>query len=156
MDKEKFDITFKEMILILKVKYNIKNAIIRELINNSLITVASFGYGENEANLIISIGRGITGLCAKDNKIIVINDIENYTGEYIKGIENAKSELCIPLKKNGKVIGTFNIESSDKNNFNEDKVKSLESLSKMIASSINTNYSESSNMLIKAMAKLCK
>ncbi|HOJ65023.1 MAG TPA: GAF domain-containing protein [Spirochaetota bacterium] len=154
MNKNVVNMRFNEILEILKEKLRIKNAILRKLENEELITVAYFGYGEEEANIIIKIGRGVTGLTALRNKTIVINDLDNYKGEYIKGISNAKSEVCIPIRdKDNKVIGTFNIESEIPNNFTKEKVDFLESIALMLSNVLKKENSSENKVASMNLAK---
>lgn len=154
MKKKMINETFNEIINIMKNKYNIKNAIIREILNDNLVSVSYYGFKKEEAEILIKIGSGITGRCAQENKIIIVNDLDSYKGGYIKGIDNAKSEICIPIRKNNIVIGTLNIESCEKNNFSPEFAKNLESIANILASALSTTYSEASLKLAKTMALL--
>ena len=96
-------------------------------------TVAAFGYGEEECRLHIFLGQGVTGQCALQGKTIYINDLSDYRGEYLAGIREARSELCIPLfGEQGMVIGTLNMESTLPHNFTEEKRDLLEKMAKRI------------------------
>ena len=128
---------FNELITFLSNRLNLKNAILRKLINGRLVTVSAFGYGQEETEIDILLGHGITGQTALIGESICINDLENYKGEYIPGITGAKSELCIPLINNrGMVIGTLNMESKVRHNFTENKIDLLEMMSKKYISSV--------------------
>ncbi|OHD21406.1 MAG: hypothetical protein A2086_10265 [Spirochaetes bacterium GWD1_27_9] len=153
IEKSKLEKNFKEIIKILETRYNIKNAIIRKLENDELITIAYTGYGYAEAHISIRVGEGVTGTCASERRTIVINDLDTYKGKYIKGISCAKSEICIPIKYSGEVIGTFNIESSEKNSFSPDKVDFLERITDNITTSLVTS-NETIFRLAKSMAIL--
>ncbi|HPO49893.1 MAG TPA: GAF domain-containing protein [Spirochaetota bacterium] len=156
MEKKVFQEKFLELISIMKEKVGIKNAIIRELDGALLITKGYFGYGFEAAHIKIEVGYGVTGLCALKKETIVINDLSTYSGEYIKGIDDAKSEICLPIFKNNKLVGTLNIESESKNNFTNDKVEFLEYMSSVISGVFgedNTNKSATMN-LAKTLAIL--
>lgn len=156
MEKKLFNLKFNEIMVILKEKLKIKNAIVRKLEEDQLITIGYLGYGEEEANIIIKIGKGVTGLTALKNQTIVINDLDNYKGEYIKGIDNAKSEICIPIRdSDNKVLGTLNIESEIVNNFTKEKVEFLEIVASMITPVLKNrerDHKETSMNLLKSMA----
>lgn len=138
----------------LKSKLGISNAIVRRLEGDELKTVAYFGYGEEEANLRIFVGQGITGLCAKENRIVVINDLKSYSGQYLSGIDNARSEVCAPIVAGGRLVGTFNIESPYPGNFTQDKIDTIVRMAGMLATNVAGNHNPTSNRLAKALAAL--
>jgi|GEM_PF-4731047 len=112
-----------EIMEILSKKLNIKNAIIRKLINNELIMIGTYGYEENEITEVKNIREGISGLCAAKNITIVINDLEVYNNIYFKGINSLKSTISVPIIHNNEIIGTFNAASIYKNNFDKNKIE---------------------------------
>lgn len=156
MDSEKFQEDFNAIMVLLKNRIGINNSIIRKLIGDELVTVGSYGYNNKEANIKIFLGEGVTGRCAVEKKVIVINDLENYTGQYITGIKNAKSELCIPMKKAGTFIGTFNIESTEKGNFTKDKVDLTVSLTEILVLSVVNPETGASSKLVRTLLTLKK
>jgi putative methionine-R-sulfoxide reductase with GAF domain len=111
MDTNCFQADFAAIMDMLKQRLVITNAIIRRLEGDELKTTGYFGYAESEARLQIFVGQGVTGRGAKDNQTIVINGLEAYDGQYLTGISGARSELCIPIRRLGKLIGTLNVES---------------------------------------------
>jgi putative methionine-R-sulfoxide reductase with GAF domain len=141
---------------LLKNRIGINNSIIRRLVGDELITVCHYGYNKKEAQLQIYLGEGVTGRCAVEKNCIIINDLDIYNGQYIAGIKNAKSELCIPLISNGKFIGTFNIESTEKGNFTKDKIDLIKSLSEILLLSLVSPETEASNKLVKTLLTLKK
>ena len=78
-------------------------------------------FDEKEGNLIlgpfqgtpaceeISVGKGVVGECFKKNESILVKDVHTYPN-YICCDEAASSEICVPLRKNGRVIGVFDID----------------------------------------------
>ncbi len=154
MYKKEFNNDFNFIIDLLKKRLGITNAIIRQLEGDELKTLAFFGYNEKEANLKIFLGQGVSGLCAQENRTILIQDLEIYSGEYLAGINSAQSELCIPLVFRNSVIGTFNIESTEKNNFTIDKIELIHKLAKMLVYSIAEPENETGRNLARTMAML--
>lgn len=125
--------TFTEMIEFISARLNLDNAILRRLNAGRLFTVAAFGYGEEECRLHIFLGQGVTGQCALLGETICINDLSTYQGEYLAGIREARSELCIPLiGDQGMVVGTLNLESTIPCNFTEEKRDLLEKMARRI------------------------
>jgi len=81
------------------------------------------------------IGTGYVGLCAKSGETILATDLESDPRRYIAFEEEklAKSELCVPVKKGGKVIGVLHFEAERQDAFPESDVRALEQLSTHIA-----------------------
>lgn len=122
---------FVELIDILHERFGLSNAILRYYDGELLRTKAAWGYGEEASVLDILPGSGVTGMAFAENQTIIINDLENYEGEYLPGIEGARSELCIPVcGERGIALGTLNVESRNKNNFTPEKVEILQKLTR--------------------------
>ena len=156
MDNKDFQEDFNFIMDMLKNRMGINNAIIRKLEGEELKTVAYFGYDEKEANLQVFVGQGVTGRCAAEKKNIVVDDLESYDGNYIAGIKGAKSELCIPLTRFGKLIGTLNIESLEKNNFTPEKIRIAEKICETLAHGIANPENSAAMKIARAMAMLDK
>jgi putative methionine-R-sulfoxide reductase with GAF domain len=154
MSNTDFHGAFNEIMAQLKEKLGISNAIIRKLENDELKTAAYFGYGREEALLRIFLGQGVSGRCAEDKTTVVINDLSRYNGQYIAGIDNAQAELCIPMMIAGKVIGTFNIESTYKDNFTPEKVEFISRMAKMLVHNLASIENKAGLRLARALANL--
>jgi len=88
----------------------------------------SNGYPEElKKNFKVSIekGEGITGSAAKSGETIILNNVKE-DERYIEVTPGIKSEIAVPLKIKGKVIGVINVESSIKDKFTEESKKVLE------------------------------
>lgn len=92
--------------------------------SRSLIVRAERGYAEGVRHLRIPLGEGITGRCAESGDVIVVDDLHQH-GDYIPGVEGARSEVALPLKVEGRVIGVLNAESLTPNAYSEDHVRTL-------------------------------
>jgi two-component system, NtrC family, sensor kinase len=154
MDTMDFQADFTAIMDMLKTRLGITNAIIRRLEGDELKTAGYFGYEKSEAQLRIFVGQGVTGRCAKENITIVINDLERYDGQYLAGISGARSELCIPIRRLGKLIGTLNVESVDKNNFTRDKIDVATGITEMLAHSLHDPTDAVGRNLARALAML--
>ncbi|GAB4271771.1 MAG: hypothetical protein Kow0080_17570 [Candidatus Promineifilaceae bacterium] len=66
-----------------------------------------------------SITKGLLGLAARQNEIIVVNDTSQHP-DYVpcKGL-TALSEAVFPLRSGNKLLGVLNVDSSEKNAFDE-------------------------------------
>jgi putative methionine-R-sulfoxide reductase with GAF domain len=156
MEHEALHKDLNEILMMLKEKLCIDNAIIRRLEGEELKTVAYFGYRKEEAMLRIMIGEGVTGLCAQKKSPVVINDLSHYGGAYLAGIDNSKSEFCMPLMLGNGLIGTFNTESTARDNFTPERIELITRLGGMLASSVANLENRTGRLLASALARLEK
>ena len=59
----------------------------------------------------IPITRGISGRVVRTGEAALVEDVRD-DPDFIGAIEGIVSEVCIPLRDEGKVVGTFNVEST--------------------------------------------
>ena len=86
----------------------------------------------------LAVGVGMVGWTAKTGQSLLANDVSQEP-RYVLGILNkalTKSELCVPLKLAGKVIGVLDIQSSQLNAFDETSLMAMETLADQIAVAI--------------------
>ncbi len=80
----------------------------------------------------LKIGEGVTGKVAETGDPLLINDVEKINF-YVRINPNLKSELAVPLKLKDKVIGVISIDSDKKNNFSEDDLNLMMTISNIAA-----------------------
>ena len=66
----------------------------------------------------IQKGRGVCGTSWDIGKTIIVADVEQFPG-HIACSSLSKSEIVIPLKKNGQVVGVLDVDSELLNQFDE-------------------------------------
>ncbi|CUU07613.1 GAF domain-containing protein [Candidatus Kryptobacter tengchongensis] len=70
----------------------------------------------------IKIGSGVCGTSALRKETIIVPDVEKFPG-HIYCDPDSKSEIVVPIIKNGQVLGVLDIDSYELNNFDEvDKI----------------------------------
>ncbi len=79
----------------------------------------------------IKIGDGICGLAAKEEFTVVVPDVSK-DPRYISCFANTKSEIVVPIFKQGKVIGEIDIDSDFINPFDESDKEFLEHIANFI------------------------
>ncbi len=83
--------------------------------------------------LRIPIGKGITGRCALEKKVINVGDVR-LDPDYIRsGILDIRSEIACPVISEGEVLGVLTVESKNENAFSEDDIRLLSILSLQVA-----------------------
>lgn len=82
-------------------------------------------------------GNGVTGyVAATGNSYLCLDTAHDPL--YLVGNPTARSSLTVPLKRHDTVLGTFNVESSKENAFNEKDQEFLELFSREVALALNT------------------
>jgi L-methionine (R)-S-oxide reductase len=73
----------------------------------------------------IPIGKGVCGTAAKKMETIRVEDVHQFPG-HIACDAASNSEIVIPLIKDGKLLGVLDIDSPEKNRFDELDQEQLE------------------------------
>jgi sigma-B regulation protein RsbU (phosphoserine phosphatase) len=83
------------------------------------------GYPREIAERVrIKVGHGITGIAAQTRETVLVNDVSS-DPRYIDKIPNVCSELAVPLIVKNRVIGVINIDSEERDYFQEEHKRLL-------------------------------
>lgn len=97
----------------------------------------------------IKVGKGIIGWVIENAESLLINDVTQ-DPRYFPMRKNIKSELCVPIIVESKVIGAINIESTKLNAYTSSDQKILETMASQIGIAIqNANLYEKSKKEIE-------
>ena len=98
--------------------------------------------GSNEISnkLFLPKGKGIVGSVVKSGKSELVNDTSK-DGRYVLDDEIRFSEMVVPIISDGVVIGVIDSEHKDKNHFNEEQIKTIESIASLVAIKLKTAVS---------------
>lgn len=88
--------------------------------------------GEPTDHTIIPFGKGICGQVAESNKNFVVPDVAAQDN-YIACSITVKSEIVVPLFKNGENIGQIDIDSNTPNPFSDADERLLEFVNQKVA-----------------------
>ena len=80
-------------------------------------------------------GPGLTTACAQTGEIIYVPDVST-DPRYMAGVQETKSELCIPLHSGGQMLGVLNLESPKLAAFDERDFRVLTSYADRAAMAI--------------------
>ncbi len=80
----------------------------------------------------IGFGKGVCGTSWKEKKTIVVEDVEQFPG-HIACSSESKSEIVVPLLKNGEVIGVLDIDSERLTTFDATDQLWLEQIADVVA-----------------------
>lgn len=89
--------------------------------------------GEPTDHTIIPFGKGICGQVAESNQNFVVPDV-HAQDNYIACSITVKSEIVVPLFKNGENIGQIDIDSNTPDPFTEEDERFLEFVNEEVAS----------------------
>jgi len=84
----------------------------------------------------IALGRGVCGTAAVTKQTQRIADVDAFPG-HIPCDSASRSELVVPLYKDEKLVGVFDLDSPILDRFNEVDQKNLEALSKIFLGSLS-------------------
>ncbi len=99
-------------------------------------SIASVGYtSENESQLHIKMGQGLVGDIAKSGKSEIVPDVSK-DSRYVSCGLKTKSELVVPIKVDGRVIGVLNIESETLDAYNARDLSLIEAFASQAGISI--------------------
>ncbi len=83
----------------------------------------------------IEIGKGVCGTAAEKRATVVVPDVNKFP-EHIFCDADSKSEIVVPILKNGKMFGVLDLDSAEFNSFDETDKKYLEEIVKFITEEI--------------------
>jgi L-methionine (R)-S-oxide reductase len=79
----------------------------------------------------IPLGRGVCGTAAQKQETLVVKDVHEFPG-HIACDAASQSEIVVPLVKEGKLLGVLDIDSPEKERFDEVDRDHLEQFSKIL------------------------
>lgn len=84
---------------------------------------------------VIKIGKGVCGTAVSLDKTLAVSDVNKFPG-HIACSSLSKSEIVIPIHKDGKIFGVLDIDSPILDRFKKEDVILLESAVKIIEEKI--------------------
>ncbi|MEB6668762.1 GAF domain-containing protein [Acinetobacter vivianii] len=79
----------------------------------------------------ITKGRGVCGSAWQQQQVIVVPDVDQFPG-HIACSSDSKSEIVLPIMKNGECVGVLDIDSDELNQFDEIDAEYLKQLMSVI------------------------
>lgn len=83
----------------------------------------------------ISKGKGVCGSSWEKEETVLVKDVEAFPG-HIACSADSRSEIVVPIKKNGEVVGVLDIDSDEYASFDETDAKYLRELCDWIGTHI--------------------
>jgi GAF domain-containing protein len=79
----------------------------------------------------IAKGKGVCGTAWEQEKTLIVPDVDTFPG-HIACSSLSRSEIVVPLWREGRVIGVLDADSADLDTFDETDQKYLEELAKLL------------------------
>lgn len=79
----------------------------------------------------IRLGRGVCGTAWKEERTLIVPDVEQFPG-HIACSSDSKSEIVVPMMKEGKVVGVLDIDSDCLDSFDEVDARYLEEVCRYV------------------------
>lgn len=89
----------------------------------------------NTACIVIPMGRGVCGTAAAQDKTQLVADVNAFRG-HIACDSASRSEIVVPLRKEGRVIGVLDMDSPVLDRFTEADREGLEAFAAILESHI--------------------
>ena len=80
----------------------------------------------------IKFGKGVCGTAWKEAQTIIVKDVDQFPG-HIACSSASRSEIVVPLKVNGEVVGVLDIDSEKLSNFDSTDQKWLEKVAGLLS-----------------------
>lgn len=84
----------------------------------------------------ISLGRGVCGAAAAGNRTVIVPNVAEFPG-HIYCDPDSKSEIVVPLSKDGEVFGVLDIDSAEYGSFDPVDGRNLERVARLVESLLN-------------------
>ena len=98
---------------------------------------AAEGYKEGVEELTIPLGEGITGHCAATQETVVVDEVDRHP-DYIRGVLDGRSEIAVPLKVEGEIIGVLDVEATRPGAFGQEEERTLSVIAQQVAAVVHT------------------
>ncbi len=92
------------------------------------------------ARVSIALGHGVCGSSIKEKKSLIVKDVHAFRG-HIACDTNSRSEIVIPLVKNGIPIEVLDIDSPIKNRFDEHDKTTIEEIASILIEHLPSDFS---------------
>jgi sigma-B regulation protein RsbU (phosphoserine phosphatase) len=93
-------------------------------------------YGEGNESKRVKLGDGLVGWAAQHKEPLLISDVST-DPRYIKLVDDARSELVVPMLIKDRCVGVFDLESNELNAFNKEHKELLTLLASQAAVAID-------------------
>jgi putative nucleotidyltransferase with HDIG domain len=118
-----------------------------------LVLRSAYGYRKEVQGLTLPLEEGITGRVARSGEPALVADVSR-DPNYIPGVVGARSEMAVPLKARGRVIGVLDAEAMDPGAFSDRDLELFRAFASWVA--IAVHNAELYHNLERANAQLSR
>jgi len=104
------------------------------LMENGILVLGPF-QGKT-ACIEIPIGKGVCGTAVKEGRTILVENVHEFPG-HIACDSASNSEIVVPIRKNGEIIGVLDIDSPQIGRFDEEDRTGLEEFVRVLEEEMN-------------------
>lgn len=87
----------------------------------------------NPACIRIRLGRGVCGTAAKENRTLIVDDVDQFPGHIVCD-SNSKSEIVVPIFIEGRVRGVLDVDAPTLARFDKITAETIEKAVKILVS----------------------
>lgn len=87
------------------------------------------------ACIVIPVGKGVCGTAVKEDRTQLVADVHQFPG-HIACDSASESEIVVPLRQNGQIVGVLDIDSPEKNRFTEEDREGLEEFARVLCEGV--------------------
>ena len=80
----------------------------------------------------IGMGKGVCGTAAQERRTVIVPDVHQFPG-HIACDSASRSEIVVPLIRDGELIGVLDIDSPSLSRFDDEDAAGLEKVAKVLA-----------------------
>lgn len=80
----------------------------------------------------ISKGKGVCGTAWEKVETIIVPDVEQFPG-HIACSSKSRSEIVVPIRRNGEVVAVLDVDSTGLNTFSEEDKDGLEKVAELVS-----------------------
>ena len=88
----------------------------------------------------IALGKGVCGESAASRQTVIVGDVKTYPN-YISCDSSARSEIVVPMVKEGRLLGVLDLDSSLVDDYDDLDLKYLEEFVSILLEKIEWNFS---------------
>ena len=88
----------------------------------------------------IALGKGVCGESAASRQTVIVGDVKTYPN-YISCDSSARSEIVVPMVKEGRLLGVLDLDSSLVNDYDDLDLKYLEEFVSILLEKTEWNFS---------------
>jgi diguanylate cyclase (GGDEF)-like protein len=130
------DRVMRGVVQLLQDSFGYRYVAVYQLQGDRLVLRAQGGYTDDLIIPVISIYRGVNGRAVRTRQTQFVRDV-SADPDFIRGLPEVGSEICVPLLKDQAVLGTLNVESEPSQPLTEADVHLLNTLAGQVTVAID-------------------